>query len=58
MRETAVVLGVSHQRIKQLADRAPDTVHADLRECIITAIEASRRERTESLVSAVAPWCL
>ena len=54
MRETAVVLGVSHQRIKQLADRAPDTVHADLRECINTAIEASRRDRAESLVNAAA----
>ena len=53
MRETAVVLGVSHQRIKQLADVAPDTGYSDLRECIITAIDASRQERTESLVRAV-----
>lgn len=53
MRETAVVLGVSHQRIKQLADRAPDTLRADLRECIVTALDVSRRERTESLVRAI-----
>lgn len=53
MRETAVVLGVSHQRIKQLADVAPDTGHSDLRESIITAIDACREERTESLLRVI-----
>lgn len=53
MRETAVVLGVSHQRIKQLADAAPDTGHSDLRESIITAIDACREERTERLLRVI-----
>ena len=53
MRETAVVLGVSHQRIKQLADAAPDAGHSDLRESIITAIDACREERTESLLRVI-----
>ena len=52
MRETAVVLGVSHQRIKQLADRAPDTSQSDLRDRINTAIEKSRRDRAERLATA------
>lgn len=43
MRETAEILGVSHQRIKQLADRAPDDAGVDLMERIQTRVESARR---------------
>ena len=44
MRETAEVLGVSHQRIKQLVDRAPDDAHVDVLERIRAVVEDARRE--------------
>ena len=52
MRETAEVLGVSHQRIKQLADRAPDDARIDLLERIQATVEAARRDRAASLATA------
>ena len=45
MRETAEVLGVSHQRVKQLVDRAPDDAGVDLIERIRTRVEGARRDR-------------
>ncbi len=45
MRETAEVLGVSHQRIKQLVDRAPDDAGVDLMERIRTRVEGARSDR-------------
>lgn len=49
MRETAEMLGVSHQRIKQLVDRAPDDAWMDLLEGIRAAVEDARRDRDRSL---------
>ena len=55
MRETAEVLGVSHQRIKQLVDRAPDNDRVDLLERIRTAVESARRERRAHTVAPSTP---
>ncbi|MGI9017894.1 MAG: hypothetical protein ACR2HR_12445 [Euzebya sp.] len=53
MREAGEVLGVSHQRIKQLVDRASDDGDtADLLERIEAAVELARRERAEQVASA------
>ena len=52
MRETAEVLGVSHQRIKQLVDRAPDDAWIDLLERIGTTVEGARRDREASPAAA------
>ncbi|GMQ86704.1 MAG: hypothetical protein BMS9Abin07_2295 [Acidimicrobiia bacterium] len=41
MREAAEVLGISHQRIKQLVDRAPDAENVDLLAAIETAVRDS-----------------
>ena len=55
MRETAEVLGVSHQRIKQLVDRAPDDDRVDLLERIRTTVESARRERRAHSVAPSTP---
>jgi hypothetical protein len=52
MRETAEILAVSHQRIKQLADRAPDDAPMDLLEQIRAAVEDARRVRERSPATA------
>ena len=55
MRENAEVLGVSHQRIKQLVDRAPDDDRVDLLERIRTSVEDARRESGSTLLTASSP---
>lgn len=53
MREAGEVLGVSHQRIKQLADRAPeDTEPVDLLERIEVTLEDARRARADQVATA------
>ena len=52
MRETAEMLGVSHQRIKQLVDRAPDDAWIDLLERIRATVEGARRDREASPAAA------
>lgn len=51
MREAGELLGVSHQRIKQLVDRAPDSDPVDLLERIEAAVTAARRERDASTMT-------
>ena len=55
MRETAEVLGVSHQRIKQLVDRAPDDDRVDLLERIRTSVEGARKQSGSPLLAASSP---
>ena len=55
MREAAEVLGVSHQRIKQLADRAPDDADIDLIERIRTRVEGARRDGGAHSLAAPTP---
>lgn len=52
MREAGEILGVSHQRIKQLVDRAPDGDHVDLLQLIEAALEEARRDRKERVTTA------
>ena len=52
MRETAEMLGVSHQRIKQLVDRAPDDACMDLLERIRVAVEDAHRDREANPAAA------
>ena len=47
IREAGEVLGVSHQRIKQLVDWAPDSEYVDLLARIEEAVEQARRNRSK-----------
>ncbi|HDH03640.1 MAG TPA: hypothetical protein ENH15_05285 [Actinobacteria bacterium] len=48
MREAGQVLGLSHQRIKQLVDRAPGNEPTDLMAQLETALTESRRARADT----------